>query len=253
MFADIGKFFEKNIIKPIDKAIVKPIDKAIVQPIREATDKDYALRHEHARIAALEKSNEAFRPKFFQAQQDLATAQSEYERVSEDFTSAHGAIQFDDFVQRRRLVVMRRVDFRPSVVKAIEDGGRSVLGVVSFGLSEAIFNKTEIPEERAFLRNKINLLQREGDQLRRAVAEISEAVTELDAARQEIEAEHARLGADVTASDVHVLTARDAARASIIQRLLADGVPVARITEMTGFDPDSVAEVAQSISQKEDA
>jgi hypothetical protein len=256
MFAEIGRFLQKNVIdpvdraviRPIDKAIIRPIDKAVIQPIREATDKDYALRHERKQVESLEKKNAGLRPQFFQAQQDLAVAQAAYEHASEDFSDAHGQAGFRALANGRT-GTLARVDPRagtPEILRAVEDGSRFVLKTVTLGLTEAIFNKDEIPRERAFLKKKISRLTDESRQLTDAIRKLRDAESRYKAATAEIKAEHAKLGAEATASDVHVISARAAAQKEIIQRLLLDDLSQANIAEITGISPEMIAEVAQN-------
>ncbi len=247
MFAEIGKFLQKNLVEPVDKAVIRPIDKAIVRPIREATDKAYALRHERKRVETLEKKNAGLRPRFFKAQQDLAAAQAEYERASEDFTSQHGRPGMTPAAPPG--TPLARVDPRagtPDLLRAVEDGSRFVLKTVSLGLTEAIFNKDEIPRERAFLNKRIARLEQEARHLGDAIAQLRQAEARYKAATVEIRAEHARLGIDATASDVHVITARAGAQKEIIQRLLRDDLPQQSIADITGIPPEMIAEVARN-------
>jgi hypothetical protein len=248
MFAEIGRFLQKNVVEPIDRAVIRPIDQAIVQPIREATDKDYALRRERKQVETLERKNSELRPKFFQAQQDLAAAQAEYERISEDFSEAHGAPRLRALVRSGPGDPVR-INPRagtPEVLRVIEDGSRSLLKTVSFGLTEAIFNKDEIPRERAYLNKRIAELDAESRQLTAAIAELRGAEDRYRTATAEIGAEHAKLGSDATASDIHIISARAKAQRDIIERLMRNDVPQSGIAEITGIPPEMIAEVARN-------
>lgn len=64
-------------------------------------------------------------------------------------------------------------------------------------------------------------------------------------ATNDVRAEHAKLGADATASDVHVLSARQSAQKEIVLRLLADKLSHAKIAEITGIAPEVVDDVAR--------
>lgn len=237
---------DKAIIKPIDKAIIQPINKAIVEPIREKTDKDFALRRERKHVEKLQAGNSELRPQFFQSQQDLAVAQSEYERISEDFVTAYGVNNYDALI-RRGSRISAPLDPKaglPDIVVAVQDSNRFILNVVSLGLSEAMFNIDEIPKEREHLRRKISHLSQESQQLKNAIGQIRNAEKQFKTATEEIIAEHAKLGADVTASDVHVLSARKSAQKEIVQRLLSEKVSRTDIAMITGFSPDLIAEIA---------
>lgn len=250
MFSEIGRFLQKNVIDPVDRAVIRPIDRAIVRPIREATDKDYALRHERKEVETLERRNAELRPRFFRAQQDLAAAQAEHERVSEDFSDAHGLARLQALAINTPGGPVR-IDPRagmPEVVRMVEDGSRFVLKTVSFGLTEAIFNKDEIPRERAYLKARISQLGQEAGQLADAIAQMRRAEDRLRAATAAIREEHARLGADATASDVHVMSARANAQRDIIERLLQSDLSQANIAQITGIPPEMIAQVAQTAS-----
>lgn len=256
MFADIGKFLDRHIVKPIDRHIVKPIDrhivkpidKAIVRPLRELTDKDYALRHERKEIADLEAKTGRLRPEFYEAQQDMAAAEAAYERASEDFARVHGKGAADLLVQRtpaQGTAPDPRAEM-PGVVRAIEDGSRFILKTVSLGLTEAIFNKDEIAAERAFLRKRIGRLREEVERLADAIIRLRRAASRYAAATGQIEAEHAKLGSDATASDVHVARARAAAQHKIIVQLLGEGIAPSVVADMTGIAAQTIAEVART-------
>jgi len=248
MFADIGKFLHDNIVVPIDKGVIKPIDRHIVRPIREATDKDYALRHETARIAKLRAENAPLRPAFYTAQEDLAVAEAAYERASEDFTQSHGVNAFRN-IGAGGLGTLKRVDPKaglPDVIKVIDDGSRFILKTVSLGLTEAIYNIDEIPRERAFLRRQITQLTQEGQQLRAAIATLQAATDRYTDATAQVHAEHAKLGDDINASDVHVIVARQAAQTKIITRLLDQGVAIPSIAELTGADIETIQGISDA-------
>jgi hypothetical protein len=232
MFADIGKFFEKNLINPI----------------REATDKDFALRHEKTRLRNLERQYAQARPAFFEAQEDFAIAVAQYERVSEDFSQVHG----------RR--VLRKIagggppglanagaaGGNANVLEAIGNGGRDVLKTVTFGLTEAIFNIEETPRERKALNRQIGRLSKSVNALNAATKDLRGATAKYNASPKSIQEQFARLGDDVTASDVHVQTARSLAQREIIESLIEQNIPAETIAEMTGISPQIITDVMRS-------
>lgn len=232
MFAQIGKFFEKNLINPI----------------RGATDKDFALRHEKTRLRSLEGQYATVRPAFFRAQEDFATAVAEYERTSEDFSKAHGKDAFGAIGGGRRpaLVAVKGPDGVAGVLNAINDGSRHVLKTVTLGLTEAIYNIEEIPRERDQLNRQIKRLTGQIRVLSAATGELRAASAQYDAATKAIEQERARLGDDITASDVHVLTARAGAQKEIIETLIEQDIPANSIAEMTGIAPEIIAQVTNA-------
>lgn len=134
---------------------------------------------------------------------------------------------------------------QPEVLQVLEDGGRFILSTISLGLSEGLFNKKEIAQERAYLNTKIKRLTEEAQKLNDAIRTLRKAEDELRAATDDIKAEHAKLGADATASDVQVNAAREAAQRKIVQGLLDQEVPQDRISDITGIADEVVARLAQ--------
>lgn len=250
MFGKIGKFLEKNVIQPIDRAIIRPIDKAVIQPIdkaiveplKVATDKDYALRHETARLDAAKIRYANSRPPFFRARQKLEVTRAEYERVVEDFRSVHGA-------EAAKVVVRQVTDpgvktdpgtGAMKVVKDIENGARTVLKTVTLGLTEAIWNADEIPKARKYLEAKSKEFSQAAQQLEEATWSMTQACDHLRDATEQVRARHAELGADATASDVHVEQAQHSAQLQIASQLLEDGHSADDIADMTGIAPDII-------------
>ena len=216
--------------------------KRLGRPKKDARDKAKFLRNEAASLEMAKATYLLSRPAYFHARQNLEVKRMEFDHLTINFQSMHGA-QVADML----LAGSNRKDIAPEKLAEIERRVGASLKTISLDLAEAFWDRHEIPEARTYLGNKTREYNAASRELAEASRQLSSLAKTLETANSAVRARNAELGADTLPAYLHTQNAQTDAQLRIVRRLLKDAHDIEKIAEMTGFDR-SVIDRAASIS-----
>ncbi|MEZ5918129.1 MAG: hypothetical protein R3C40_11310, partial [Parvularculaceae bacterium] len=234
---DIPDFFSKEV-------------PAFFEDLAEGPDrdrKDPGLPKRRAAVAALRKRFEQRKEEFFAERARLSATRRDYETLAESYDQNAGVATSAPatFISER---TWEMPGGPPNTApEAVENGVRYVLGFVTFNLTEHAWHGKDIRREHDYLNRQEKALKPVVRQLDQAIAEMTAERARLEDASDKIRVDLEAAGLSPTVeglSEARLNEVEQAARRSLAQKMLGDGVSADDIAFVTGLSVDEVSGLA---------
>ena len=240
---DIPDFFSKEV-------------PAFFEDLADGPDrdrKDPSLPKRRAAIAALRKRFDQRKEDFFTERARLSATRRDYEVLAESFeqNAAAATAPPATFISER---TWEMPGGPPNTApEAVENGVRYVLGFVTFNLTEHAWHGKDIREEHDYLNRQEKALKPVLRQLDQAIAEMTAERARLEDASNKIRVDLENAGLSPTGeglSEARLNEVDHAARRSLAQKMLGDGVRTDDIAFVTGLSVDEVSKLAPETAER---